>query len=114
MSVSDACEGCTMTRWDGGDSDRKEHCNEQNRESSFLDNCYCMCFSRCLSTSSTFEFQPTTEQNYYSIAPRSCDNIGRDLTLPHAHWSILNLNVEEAEEKHSTCSVIITPNIVET
>ena len=34
---------------------------------------------------------PIRERNYCSIAPRSHDNVGCDVTLLYAHWSILKL-----------------------
>ena len=39
------------------------------------------------------------EQKYYGMAPRSRDNIGHDVILLYAHWSILNLNVEEEDKQ---------------
>ena len=39
------------------------------------------------------------ERKSYSIAPRTCDNVGCDIILTYAHRSILNSNVEEVDKQ---------------
>ena len=56
------------------------------------------------------------ERNYYydSSVPRSCDNIGCDVTLLYAHWSIINSNVEEVNkqpERLKAWYILATGNI---
>ena len=47
------------------------------------------------------------------MAPRSHDNIGSDVTLLYAHWSILYSNVEEVDmqpEKHGIHTLVSSPD----
>ena len=55
-------------------------------------------------------YRPMREQTYYSTDRRSRENVGRDVTFLHAHWSIRNSNVEEVDkqpEKHGMTDKVI-------
>ena len=39
--------------------------------------------------------RPMREHKYYSISFRSCENVGHDVTLLYAHWSVFTSNIKE-------------------